>query len=719
MRRIYYLTGTTGWVGNEILKQLISKNEEVVIFIRKETKRISEIKDKVRIVYGDIRNEDDIRKFLSCKKDKNISQIIIHAAAYVSIKDNFDIEVFNTNYFGTKLLADIALENKVEKFIYISSTEALEIKKDIIQKESFEFEDNPEKGCYAISKAMAASYIHKLSQKGLNTMLLHPSGIIGPDDPKSGALTTMVKSFLKGHVPASIKDGAYNLVDVRDVASAVIKSANLKSSGENYLLTGKSLQITGFLNNIADKYNRKRIKIKLHPWFIKLIAPIYGLFCRIFRLTPLYTKSAIETVLTKPIFDNSKAKNDLGFSPRDIDRTITDMCNDIISKDKKCLKGRRPLTPRGRLTVLGGGLLTFLVLFLIRYIPGVSEAYTRTIGKSIAFLLGHVFTWIPFSIFEVSFFLILISIILWLVFFITSTVKKGIKKSYTRIVDLGIVVASLLSLYSMTFSFAYYRDKTPVPQYTEILEDTSKYKEIVSFYEEDFNNLANTLSFDEEGSVVSPYTWSELNAIIKEDYKLLDGDDYYFDFTLNGKPMYTLSWLYSELQITGITFPYTYEPNYNIDCPASEIPFTLAHEIAHTKGVMREEDANLVAAYICLNSSDPYIRYSGYFCTFFSLDNLVRATNVESDYAEYINAVHPNIWKDMAYTSKYWKEHDLLGEIGEFFNNLYLQISASETTDSYIDHDDVVPIDDGGQTIYKVYSYSPYQALYLYMYFNK
>ena len=720
MRRVYYLTGATGWVGNEILKLLVSKNEEIVLLIRKETERIDAIKDKVTIVHGDIRDEKACREFLDTKRDKNVSQIVIHCAAYVSIKDKYDQTVFDTNYLGTKILADIALENKVEKFIYISSTEALKDNKDsTLIKESFEFEDDPNKGCYSISKAMAAKYITSLGEKGLNFVMLHPSGIIGPDDPKNGEFTTLVNSFLRGLVPASIKDGSYNLVDVRDIAEIALASIDKGKVKENYIIAGKSMQITDFLNFIAEKYNRKPIRLKLHRWFIKLIAPIYGFFCKIFRQKPLYTKSAIHIIKYNVDFDYSKAQKDLGYSPRKIEDSITEMCDDIIAKDKRCLKGRRPLTLKGRLLMLAGGVLTFLILFLVRYIPGISEGYSRTVGRFFAFIFGHAFTWIPFSIFEVSLILIGISIVLWLVFFIIHTAKKSIKKSFTRIIDLGITISCALTCYAMTFGFAYYRDPVSVPQHTELLEDTSIYRDIAMYYEEDFNRVANELTFDESGSVINPYSWSELNELVKADFKIIDGDDYYHQFTLNGKPMYMFSWLYTELQITGITFPATYEPNYNINVTASEIPFTLAHEIAHTRGAMREEDANLVAAYVCLNSENAYIRYSGYMYTFFSLTNLVKATNVDQDYVDFVRGLDNKIWKDVDYINKFWKEHDLLGDIGEWFNNLYLMISANESTDAYIDHDDSGQSEEGGEIIYKIYSYSPYQAYMIYKYLNK
>lgn len=397
---------------------------------------------------------------------------------------------------------------------------------------------------------------------------------------------------------------------------------------------------------------------------------------------------------------------------------ISERISQIKTKLKERRAKRKPLTTKWRLLILASGLLTFLVFFFLRYIPGYAEGYTRTITRFFENVNGRLFSWIPFSIFELSVILIVISVILWIVFFIIHTAKKGIKKSYTRIIDLGIVVITCLVAYSVTIAPNYKRDPVEIPLETALIEDTNKYYDIGKYYQNDFNELANNLTFNEDGSLIRPYSYSELSEKLKEEYKKLN-TDYYLDYTATAKPMYMLSWLYSQLQITGVTFPLTGEPNYNIDSPNADIPFTVAHEIAHTKGVMREEDANLVAAYVCLNSSDTYIRYSGYMTTYFSLYTLVQATNDEDMYKDFANNLNPNIVRNINYINKYWKEHDLFGSISKFFNDVYLLISQSKTTDAYNDHTDTSQKEEGGKIIYKVNSYSPYQALLINHYLKK
>ncbi|MBE6612559.1 MAG: DUF3810 domain-containing protein, partial [Ruminococcaceae bacterium] len=63
--------------------------------------------------------------------------------------------------------------------------------------------------------------------------------------------------------------------------------------------------------------------------------------------------------------------------------------------------------------------------------------------------------------------------------------------------------------------------------------------------------------------------------------------------------------------ISGMYTYYTGEANLNINFPDYNLPFTAAHELAHQRGILPENEANFVAFLVCMESDDPYIRYSG------------------------------------------------------------------------------------------------------------
>jgi hypothetical protein len=77
------------------------------------------------------------------------------------------------------------------------------------------------------------------------------------------------------------------------------------------------------------------------------------------------------------------------------------------------------------------------------------------------------------------------------------------------------------------------------------------------------------------------------------------------------KPIY-FSGLLSRLGLAGFYMPFTGEPNFNAAQPDFDLPFVIAHEKAHQRGFAREDEANFIAFLVCVNSTHPYVRYSGY-----------------------------------------------------------------------------------------------------------
>jgi hypothetical protein len=79
----------------------------------------------------------------------------------------------------------------------------------------------------------------------------------------------------------------------------------------------------------------------------------------------------------------------------------------------------------------------------------------------------------------------------------------------------------------------------------------------------------------------------------------------------HAKPV-QFSGLMSRLGISGIYFPFTGEANFNAAQPDFDLPYVIAHEKAHQCGFAREDEANFIAFLVCSNSTNAYLRYSGY-----------------------------------------------------------------------------------------------------------
>jgi len=80
----------------------------------------------------------------------------------------------------------------------------------------------------------------------------------------------------------------------------------------------------------------------------------------------------------------------------------------------------------------------------------------------------------------------------------------------------------------------------------------------------------------------------------------------------------------TRLGISGMFFPFTGEANFNAEQPDCDLPFAIAHEMAHQRGFAREDEANFIAFLVCANSTDAYVRYSGYLNSLYVVGALAR-----------------------------------------------------------------------------------------------
>ena len=211
----------------------------------------------------------------------------------------------------------------------------------------------------------------------------------------------------------------------------------------------------------------------------------------------------------------------------------------------------------------------------------------------------------------------------------------------------------------------------------------TEYIDIFNYFVEDVNYCASQLEFKDSGEVKQPMSLQKTANEVKKAYRIIDGDPYYNVHFGAVKPMLS-SFLYREFQITGVTFSPLGEANIDILIPAGDLPFTIAHELAHTKGVMREDEANQLAFYICLNSDHPYLRFSAYSRYFYLMRSMVSGTYLTSEERELLTKEEPQLRKMESFEYLFWKKHNLLAKIGDFFNNLYIKSSGvKEGTTSY------------------------------------
>jgi len=312
------VTGATGHVGNVLVRKLLKYNEKVRIFIPpSEDLKLLENLD-IEIVEGDIR---DINLLTKAFKG---AELVYHLAGIVSILPDTDGLLYEVNVLGTRNVVNTCLKTDIKRLIYTSSIHALkEPPFGTPIDESCSFEPQYSRGGYDQSKALASLEVLKGVEKGLNAVLVCPSGIIGPCDYKISQMGQLFIDYMKGNQNIYI-EGAYDFVDVRDVAEGLINAAKYGKKGETYILSGESITVYELMLYLQKITGIKSPKFKLPLWFVKAVCNFVPFYHKITNNKPLFTSYSIEVLNSNCDISSIKAQKELYFSTRPLKESIKD-----------------------------------------------------------------------------------------------------------------------------------------------------------------------------------------------------------------------------------------------------------------------------------------------------------------------------------------------------------------------------------------------------------
>ena len=198
------------------------------------------------------------------------------------------------------------------------------------------------------------------------------------------------------------------------------------------------------------------------------------------------------------------------------------------------------------------------------------------------------------------------------------------------------------------------------------------------------DKAAADVTFRKANFSVMPFDIEALSEKLNDDYaKFADENDFVSKLRSNLKPV-ILSEAMSYTHITGIYTYFTGEANINVNFPDYTIPFTAAHELAHQRGIAREDEANFVAFLVCKDSSDPYIRYSAYMNM---LDYFLNALFISDQdlYTQVIRMTNDNIiYEIIAYDDFFDKYRgSVASSVSGAVNDTYLKLNGTEGEKSY------------------------------------
>ncbi len=312
------VTGAAGYVGSNLLRELVSGGHEVVA-VDQEVSALAPA-EGVTWVSADVLDADNMTNALDG------AELVYHLVAKITLKQQ-DPVAWRLNTEGVATVADAALTVGARRFVHCSSVHSFDQVHcgEVLSETSPRADDDSGLPVYDRSKYAGELELDRYIDKGLDAVKCNPTGVYGPmDHPgRLSRLNTMVRDSARGRVPMSV-GGGFDLVDVRDVARGLVLAGEHGRTGENYLLSGEMVSLHELMKVGARAAGRRGPLFAVPLWVLKAIMPVAEPIAH--RLgSDVMSEAALGAIFAQPEVDSSKARTELGYQPRSSEETIRDL----------------------------------------------------------------------------------------------------------------------------------------------------------------------------------------------------------------------------------------------------------------------------------------------------------------------------------------------------------------------------------------------------------
>ena len=330
------ITGGLGFIGQHLVDLLLARGDSIrILDIAEPNKPIS----GVEYINGSIVDRDLVRRTM-----KGV-QIVFHLAAKAGLWTRDKREFISVNQLGTKNVLEAALETPtIEKVIHTSTESILKSYRHpyhqtkIDESVKLTLEDMP--GPYCRGKFLAEQEAFKAVKRGLPVVIVNPTVPVGPGDYRLTPPSRMILGFLNGDYPAFL-DCILNVIDVRDVAMGHLLAQEQGKIGERYILGNINLQLSDLLATLAELTCLEMPKQRIPYWLTLILSVVQEFIAdRLTHQPPAASLTGVRLARTPLLFDNTKAKQELGLDCRSLQEPLLDV---IVWYRQQNLLKRQPI----------------------------------------------------------------------------------------------------------------------------------------------------------------------------------------------------------------------------------------------------------------------------------------------------------------------------------------------------------------------------------------
>jgi dihydroflavonol-4-reductase len=308
---VVIVTGATGHIGNVLVRELLANGIVVRALVLADD-------DKRPLAGLDIETvPGDVTDLVSLKSAFAGAELVFHLAGIVTIMPGMASVLERVNVGGMRNVIVACRVSGIRRLVYTSSIHAIaEPPLGTVIDESQPFDPDRVLGDYARSKARATLLLlDEIRKGGLDAVICCPTGVIGPWDYGISNIGQLILDFASGYLKSYVS-GAYDFVDVRDVARGLILAADKGQPGRHYIFSGAHVQVPELMEELARDIGYPAPTYRIPTRIARIAGILASVYYRLLRRKPVFTAYSIDVLRSNSLVSSARAREELGFTSR-------------------------------------------------------------------------------------------------------------------------------------------------------------------------------------------------------------------------------------------------------------------------------------------------------------------------------------------------------------------------------------------------------------------
>ena len=313
-----FVTGGTGFIGGEVVRQLRARGDDAACLVRSAEKgrRLTDL--GCQLVAGDLGDEAAIRGGMEgC-------DAVVHAAAMyeVGIPAKQRPAMREANVRSTERVLRAALEAKIPKVVYVSTVGVFGNTHRKVVDETYEHPGREFTSYYEETKLEAHRIAKRMmAEEGLPCVIVQPGGVYGPGD--TSQVADLLEQFFAGRLPLlPFPELGICLSHVEDVAGGILLGLDKAAPGETYVISGPVTTMRDAIETVAGLSGRKAPKHALPTAVMKAMTPIGPLVGKLMGQPPNLRELISSADGVTFWASHEKASRELGYAPRGMEEGL-------------------------------------------------------------------------------------------------------------------------------------------------------------------------------------------------------------------------------------------------------------------------------------------------------------------------------------------------------------------------------------------------------------